>query len=160
MEGRTKTMLIFLVTVISLFGLGKCGECCRKQNILTSDSKEEWCSNYCCKALGNTYCCDVASLRAPEEDRLPFCTAWFSEFVWVPIVVSIGIVLLCIGCCICCCRACCGRRRETVIVQGGQPGGTVVVTSQQSNTMMNPVAAGPSPYSPPPTAYNAGYDQP
>ena len=62
-------------------GLGKCGECCRKQNILTSDSEEEWCSNYCCKALGNTYCCDVASLRAPEEDRLPFCTAWFSKFV-------------------------------------------------------------------------------
>lgn len=146
------TMLIFFITIVSFVGLGECGECCRIRNILTDDTDDVWCSDYCCISLGNTYCCDSSLLQAPEEDRLPFCINWFHVYVWVPIVVSIGIVVLCIGCCICCCRACCGRRRETIIVQGGQPSGTTVVAQQQA-TMMNPVGYAPSPYS-------AGYDQP
>lgn len=152
------TMLIFFITIISFFGLGECGECCRIHNLITSDIDEKWCSNYCCKSVGTTYCCDSSFLQAPEEDRLPFCTDWLQVYVWVPIVVSIGIVVLCIGCCICCCRACCGRGRETIIVQGGQQGAGTTVVAQQQTTMMNPVGYAPVGY--PPSPYSAGYDQP
>lgn len=140
------------------YGLGECGECCRIHNLITSDIDEKWCSNYCCKSVGTTYCCDSSFLQAPEEDRLPFCTDWLQVYVWVPIVVSIGIVVLCIGCCICCCRACCGRGRETIIVQGGQQGAGTTVVAQQQTTMMNPVGYAPVGY--PPSPYSAGYDQP
>ncbi|XP_062601891.1 uncharacterized protein LOC134263534, partial [Saccostrea cucullata] len=140
-----------------LFVIGQveCGECCKIYNILNSNTKETWCSDYCCKALGTTYCCSESYLQAPEEDRLPFCAAWFSDFVWVPIIVVIGIVALCVGCCICCCRSRGGR--GTVIIQGQPTGGTTVVSSQQ--TVMHPMAA-PSPYPVvAPSPYNAGYDQ-
>ncbi|XP_048735192.2 uncharacterized protein LOC125650718 [Ostrea edulis] len=140
---------LFAVAIICLLvGRGECGECCRLRNILTSDQDETWCSDYCCISLGNTYCCDISAMRAPEEDRLPFCTDWFHAHVWVPIVVSIAIVAMCVGCCVCCCRACCGRRRETIIVQGGQPGGTTVVAQQQSTMLAAPMSP-----------YNAGYNQ-
>ncbi|XP_061191729.1 protein shisa-5-like [Saccostrea echinata] len=142
---------ILVVAVICLFGQGECGECCRIRNPLTSDTDEKWCSDFCCVTLQTTYCCSEQALQAPTEDRLPFCGAWFSAYVWVPIVVSIGIVVLCVGCCVCCCRACCGRQRDTVIVQGMPTGGTTVVAQQQT-AMMSPVST--------PSPYNAGYNQP
>ncbi|XP_061191736.1 uncharacterized protein LOC133199969 [Saccostrea echinata] len=153
-------LCLFAVTIICMIGQIECGECCKIYSLLNSNTKETWCSDYCCKTLGSTYCCSESYLHAPEEDRLPFCAAWFSDFVWVPILVVIGVVVLCVGCCICCCR---GRGRGTVIIHGPQTGGTTVVASQQ--TMMNSMPA-PSSYNAgynpevAPSPYSAGYDQP
>nr|XP_011450341.2 uncharacterized protein LOC105344290 isoform X1 [Crassostrea gigas]XP_011450342.2 uncharacterized protein LOC105344290 isoform X1 [Crassostrea gigas]XP_034322903.1 uncharacterized protein LOC105344290 isoform X1 [Crassostrea gigas] len=110
-----------------------CGECCRAHFSLLSYNKEKWCSNYCCFQLGKYYCCDSFLLQAPSIQRRDFCAAFFTSNAWVPVLISIGGLILFIGLCVCICRRCCGSSRSTGgVLHGANPGVTVV----NSSTMM------------------------
>ncbi|XP_011450349.2 uncharacterized protein LOC128177130 [Crassostrea angulata] len=114
-----------------------CGECCRAHyDILFSYNEEKWCSNYCCFQLGKYDCCDNFLLQAPSIERKDFCAAFFTSNVWVPVLISIGGLILFIGLCVCICKACCGSSRSTGVVMHGANPGVAVVNS--SNMMQQP----------------------
>lgn len=61
-----------------------------------------------------------------EKYQISICTCSIGIFLfysWVPVLISIGGLILFIGLCVCICKACCGSSRSTgVVMHGANPG--------------------------------------
>lgn len=87
------------------------GECCQDHyDSFGRFHSQTWCPVYCCGSeLSGLRCCSTSLYRAPDMHRDRFCSSWFfySQNIWVPIVIGLLILAIIIGSFICCIRCCC-----------------------------------------------------